>query len=84
MEDSNNTKAHDLLTKEELEALKELLKQLENGDLTEKEIDAVMKKLEKYLTKDQIDRLLKKMRTKIWGTLTDREKAEILGNLPPA
>ncbi len=54
-------------------------------DKAQKEIDRILKELEKYLSKAQIDMLLRRLRTRItWDELSDREKAEILGNFPPA
>ncbi len=54
------------------------------GDSAQKEIKHLLKELENYMPKAQIDILLKKLRSRIsWDGLTDREKAEILGNFPP-
>ena len=55
------------------------------GDSAQKEIEKLLKDLENYLPKAQIDMLLKKLSSRIsWDQLSDREKAIILGNLPPA
>ena len=54
------------------------------GDEAQKNVEAILKKLEKYLSKEQIEALLKRLSTMITGSrLTEREKAELLGNLPP-
>jgi hypothetical protein len=54
------------------------------GDEAQKNVEAILQKLEKYLSKEQIEALLKRLSTMITGSrLTEREKAELLGNLPP-
>ena len=54
------------------------------GDEAQKNVEAILKKLEKYLSKEQIEALLKRLSSMITGSrLTEREKAELLGNLPP-
>ena len=54
------------------------------GDEAQKNVEAIFKKLEKYLSKEQIEALLKRLSSMITGSrLTEREKAELLGNLPP-
>ena len=69
-----------------IELIKELLRfGAVEDDKAQKEIDRILKELEKHLPKAQIDMLLKRLRSRItWDKLTDREKAEILGNFPPA
>ena len=69
-----------------IELIKELLLRwgATEDDQAQKEIDRILKELEQYLTKPQIDMLLKRLRTKLTGArITDRELAEILGNFPP-
>ena len=54
------------------------------GAEAQKAVEVILKKLEKYLSKEQIEALLKRLSTMLTGTrLTEREKAELLGNLPP-
>ncbi len=54
------------------------------GDEAQKNVEAILQKLEKYLSKEQIEARLKRLSTMITGSrLTEREKAELLGNLPP-
>ena len=54
------------------------------GDEAQKNVEAILQKLEKYLSKEQIEALLKRLSSMITGSrLTEREKAELLGNLPP-
>ncbi len=69
-----------------IELIKEILRLgSEEGDNAKEQIAKLLKDLEKFLPKAQIDMLLKKLRKRIsWDSLTEREKAEILGNLPPA
>ena len=56
------------------------------GDEARKNVEAILKKLEKYLSKVQIEALLKRLSTLITtgSRLTEREKAALLDNLPPA
>ena len=66
--------------------IKELLRLGATGDEREqKDIERLLKELEQYLSKAQIDMLLKHLSKRLtWERLTDREKAELLDNLPPA
>ena len=68
MSDFKDTKGANL-TQEEIDKLiEELLKNRgAEGALTEKEVAAMIRELQKYLPADQVEMFLKKLRSKIWG-----------------
>ena len=64
-----------------LALIKQLLKYgaMEDED-ARAEIERILKELEKYMPKAQIDMLIKRMQTRItWEELSDSEQKEILG-----
>ena len=69
-----------------IELIKELLRLGEIGDENSmKEVERILKELETHLSKAQIDMLLRHLSKRLtWDRLTEREKAALLDNLPPA
>ena len=64
-----------------LALIKQLLKYgaMEDED-ARAEIERILKELEKYMSKAQIDMLIKRLQTRItWEELSDSEQKEILG-----